>query len=90
MSGHLGDVLTDENVFAVFFKDGHRQIVLANNEDDLPVNLDDVAFAASLAEMTVLVNEMQNVMALGVTDDDEGGIVIRTDTNGGSNDIKWG
>lgn len=77
----LSDVVTDENVFVVFSKDGKKQIVLAQNEDDLPVNLAEVSFAASLAEMKVFVDEMEKVKSLGV-DESESGIVLRTNTEG--------
>lgn len=74
----LSKVVTDENVFVVFSKDGKRQLMLAQSEDDLPVNLAEVSFAASLAEMKVLVGEMETVKSLGV-DETDGGLVFRTD-----------
>ena len=74
----LSKVVTDENLFVVFSKDGKRQLMLAQSEDDLPVNLAEVSFAASLAEMKVLVGEMETVKSLGV-DESESGLVFRTD-----------
>lgn len=73
----LKSVLSNENLFLVLTKDGKKRFILVKGEDDLPVDIADVAFAASLAEMKVLVEEMEKVMALSV-DDSESGIVLHS------------
>lgn len=73
----LESVLSNENLFLVLTKDGKKRFILAKDEDDLPVDIADVAFAASLAEMKVLVEEMEKVMALSV-DDSESGIELHS------------
>lgn len=75
----LESVLPNENLFLVLTKDGIKRFILAKDEDDLPVEIADVAFAASLAEMKVLVEEMEKVMALSV-DERDGVLVLRTET----------
>lgn len=75
----LESVLSNENLFLVLTKDGKKQFILAKDEDDLPVDIANVAFAASLAEMKVLVEEMEKVMALSV-DERDGVLVLRTET----------
>lgn len=79
----LGAVLTDENLFLVISMDGKKQFMLAQTEDELPVNIPDVAFAASLAEMETLLAEMRGVMALRA-DEGKNGVLLSSDENGGS------
>lgn len=70
----IGSILTSAELFLVLLKNGQRQFVLAESEDDLPVNIEDVAFAANLLEMEEMVKEMRRVMEMGV-DDGENGLV---------------
>lgn len=78
----LGKILGDENVFLVFDRDGRKQIALAQNEEDLPTPAADIAFAASLSEIKAWVSEMEQVKALGVSDE-AGGVVLQHVGNGG-------
>lgn len=81
----LESVLSAKNLFLVFTKDKKKLFILAKDEEDLPVNISDVAFAASLVEMKALVEEMEKVMTLSV-DERDGVIVLHTNDKESSND----
>ena len=81
----LESVLSAKNLFLVFTKDKKKLFLLAKDEEDLPVNISDVAFAASLVEMKALVEDMEKVMTLSV-DERDGGIVLHTNDKESSND----
>lgn len=83
MPNKLKFVLSPEKLFLVLTKDGKKQFTLADSEDDLPINIADVAFAASLAELVGLVDEMKKIMELSA-DDNESGIILRADNKGAS------
>lgn len=83
----LESVLSNENLFLVLTKDGKKRFILAKDQDDLPEDIADVSFAASLAEMEMLVEEMKKVMALSV-DDCESGIEFCAGNEEISNDTK--
>ena len=81
----LESVLSAKNLFLVFTKDKKKLFLLAKDEEDLPVNISDVAFAASLVEMKALVEDMEKVMTLSV-DERDGVIVLHTNDKESSND----
>lgn len=68
MSDQLGEVVHERNIFLVFLKDGTKKYVVALSEQDLPFDLEQIAFAASLAEIEVCVSEMKQLMSSDIVE----------------------
>lgn len=73
----LGDVITDDQLHAVFFRDGSRQFVAHGADEALPVDVSSVAFSASLRELDGLVVEMRNHMESNIGEMATGELVLK-------------
>lgn len=73
----LCDVITNDQLHAVFFRDGTRQFVAHEPDGALPVAVESVAFAASLRELEELVSEMRGHMESKVDALPAGGLVLK-------------
>lgn len=73
----LGDVITDDQLHAVFFRDGSRQFVAHGTDEALPVNVASVAFSASLRELDGLVGEMRSHMESEIGEMPAGELVLK-------------
>lgn len=61
-------VASEAQIFAVFYKDGRRINVIAENEEALP-DIHNIAFAANLEELKQVCSELEQVRELKVEDD---------------------
>lgn len=77
----LGDVINDDQLSAVFFRDGSRQFVAQGQGEALPVAVESVAFAASLRELTELVSEMRDHMESEIETAPAGELVLKSSAN---------
>ncbi len=73
----LGSVISDDQLHAVFFRDGSRQFVAHGPDEVLPVDIESVAFSASLRELNGLVSEMRNHMEAEIGEMPTGELVLK-------------